>query len=456
MAHISAHISIVGELTHKIRRAKETLFTGVLAIGTDTEVEWFLYFLVGQIVWANTHTHAKRRWHRQFLKYSSDLHPKTIHTIAHHPQNYKTVAQLVMQQKFSREQFSQIVVGCISEILFDIVHRATLKAKHSQTPLISQASVRNGAIFPCIGLHRKPVWEQVQQEWAAWQQANLTEYEPNLAPQIVQADILKERLSLAEFQNLERAANGQQTIRDLAAKTVRALLPLTQSLVPHIRRDLIKLVEIDDLPLTPYGQQRSPVSMASLSGHSAANRAADGALGKVGQVTRRKTANGTGLGTLPPVAALAGRSAHQPSLAKGRTVIAYVDDTPADSQAMAAIFKASEYRYVNIADSLRALPKLIELKPQLIFLDLVMPVVNGYELCAQIRRISMFADIPIIIMTNNNGIPDRVRAKVVGSTGFLGKPITPKRVLKVVFKHLQTQAAAPSAPAHFHRLLPSV
>jgi CheY-like chemotaxis protein len=86
-----------------------------------------------------------------------------------------------------------------------------------------------------------------------------------------------------------------------------------------------------------------------------------------------------------------------------------------------------------------------------------MPVVSGYELCAQIRRISAFKDVPIIIMTNNNSIPDRVRAKVVGSTGFLGKPIKPKRVLKVVLKHLHSEPVAAPDPVHFHSsLLPSV
>ncbi len=66
----------------------------------------------------------------------------------------------------------------------------------------------------------------------------------------------------------------------------------------------------------------------------------------------------------------------------------------------------------------------------------MMPIANGYEVCSQIRRISQFKNIPVIILTGNNGIVDRVRAKIVGSSEFLSKPIKPEQVLAVVRKYL--------------------
>ena len=440
-----SNVSIVGELTHKIRRAKENLFTGILAIGTNTDVEWFLYFLVGQIVWANTRTHSKRRWHRQFIRCSSSLSPQEINEITHHANNYKMMAQLVMQQKVSREVFSKIVVGCISEVLFDIVHGATLTSGRSGASLIYKVSARNGANFPCIGLHREPIWERVQGDWNAWEKANLVDYCPNLAPIIIQADILRERTSEAAFRDLQKIANGQNTLRDLAIKTKQPLILLTRALVPHIRRELIRLVDVTDLSpalrsapqpvLSPVNNSFPASKPRPLLHPTAAAQAAAQA--------------GAQAGAEP-----AAQAGAEP--VKDKPIVAYVDDNPADSQVMATIFKGSDYRYVNIPDSLQALPKLLELKPQLIFLDLVMPVVNGYELCAQIRRISTFRDVPIIIMTNNNSIPDRVRAKVVGSTGFICKPIRPKRVLKTVLKHLQSNPGETLDTVQLHsQLLPS-
>lgn len=85
---------------------------------------------------------------------------------------------------------------------------------------------------------------------------------------------------------------------------------------------------------------------------------------------------------------------------------------------MAQIVTQAGYRYVNLQDSVLALPTLLEKKPNLIFLDLVMPIANGYEICAQIRRALVFKDTPVIIVTSNDGIIDRVRAKLVAQRTF--------------------------------------
>ena len=102
---------------------------------------------------------------------------------------------------------------------------------------------------------------------------------------------------------------------------------------------------------------------------------------------------------------------------------------------------ANNMRFVGIQDGIQALPILLEQKPDLIFLDLIMPVASGYEICAQLRRISLFANTPIVILTGSDGLMDRVGAKVVGSTDFMTKPINNDKVMAIVNKYLKTRAA---------------
>jgi two-component system, chemotaxis family, response regulator PixG len=117
-------------------------------------------------------------------------------------------------------------------------------------------------------------------------------------------------------------------------------------------------------------------------------------------------------------------------------LVACIDDSRIDSLAMHKILTEAGYRCLNIHDPVQALPMLLENKPDLIFLDLVMPIANGYEVCAQIRRVSTLKDTPVIILTSNDGIVDRVRAKMVGSSGFLAKPINSEKVLNMLRMHL--------------------
>ena len=119
-----------------------------------------------------------------------------------------------------------------------------------------------------------------------------------------------------------------------------------------------------------------------------------------------------------------------------QTSVVYVDDSWEDCQTMADIVQGAGYTYANISDSLQVLPQLVEYNPQLIFVELTLPVVNGYELCAQIRRVTIFNDTPVVIVTGNERLTDRVRARMVGASGFLSKPLRAPRVLKVLNRYL--------------------
>ena len=416
-------LPVIVDLDKKIKHCRKCQFTGILSIKAATMTPWLLYFLAGQIVWADTRTHAKRRWQRHLLKHCPEL-------IKQNPGvdlTYNELARLVMRKQFSREHFSELAAGCISEVLFDIVQQGALDFKISRKLLTYKTIPRDAAKFPCIGLQYLPVWEQAQQDWRVWKQANLIDILPNHAPTIEQPKKLQEHTSSATFRALTGLLDGQQTLRDLALRVKQPLTPLTLSILPHIRNNFIRMVAIEQLEVQTDSARSSssadqPVSVSS------------------------QTANASPELSVQP-------SAKAP---RSSSTVLYIDDSPADSQAMGEIIQTAGYRYVNIADPLQALPQLLEIKPKLIFLDLVMPIANGYELCAQIRRISAFRDIPIVIVTNNDGISDRVRAKVVGASGFMGKPIRQARVLKVLKKYMQSNKSVAPVFRQQSQLSPSI
>ncbi|MBT9313482.1 response regulator [Leptothoe kymatousa] len=392
---------IIHSLDQKIQQAKRSLYTGLLAVSTetDTKIPWVFYFLMGQIVWANSRTHPKRRWQRQYVKHSPQL--KKHNGAVNHRDipNYKTVSRLVMHQRFDQEQFSKIVRGCITEVLFDILYTTQVASVETLT---YKASPRKGVDFPCIALQQTDMWEQAQQDWQAWQGANLLDCCPNLAPKVVQSDLLQDSTRPDIFKVLNHLADGQQTLRDLAVKADYPLIPLAQSLVPHIRRNLIQLVYVDDF--SHHGRLKTSSLDALASG-------------------------------APPTHLI---SDEDPG-------VIYITANLGDGQAMANIFNGSGYRYCAITDPVDALNQLMDYAPKLIFLDLMMPVINGYELCVQIRRIIEFRQVPIVLIANSQSIPDRVRAKFVGATGFLSYPIKASQVLPVAMKHLKAEDAEPVA-----------
>jgi chemotaxis family two-component system response regulator PixG len=320
-------------------------------------------------------------------------------------QDYESLAKQVKKGQIPLGQMAALVEGHVSEVLFDIIQAGEKQNYHSGIYLSYRVIPQDSIDLGWVVVRAERVWQQVFQDWQAWQQAGLADISPNLAPKILQADQLRQQTSPSAYRNLTAFADGTQTLRDLAVKLKQSPLPLTHSIAPYIRKNLIGLIEVEDLKASIL-PRKVVESQAQENGKTSSSKP----------------------------------SRPSSSSKSGNTVIAYIDDSRIDTQMMGYIVKEAGYKFVSIQDSVQALVKLLENKPDLIFLDLVMPVANGYEICSQIRRVSVFQDIPVIILTGNDGIVDRVRAKMVGASGFLPKPITQQKVLSTLQKYLPTKS----------------
>ena len=122
-----------------------------------------------------------------------------------------------------------------------------------------------------------------------------------------------------------------------------------------------------------------------------------------------------------------------------KPVIACVDESASVCSIMKDIINQAGYEFKAERDPLRALAVLLALKPDFVFIDLLMPELNGYELCAQLRQLSSFRDIPIVILADNINLIDRVKAKMVGCSELLEKSLDASSILNIISKYLNQE-----------------
>lgn len=123
------------------------------------------------------------------------------------------------------------------------------------------------------------------------------------------------------------------------------------------------------------------------------------------------------------------------------TLVVCVDDSKTVQKQVKMTLEASGYRVLGILDPKVALKKLAHQQPTVIFLDINMPDLNGYDLCSLLRKSQKFKDVPIVMLTGRDGMIDRVRAKLVGATDYLTKPCDPNKLVALT-KALEKTALA--------------
>lgn len=119
-----------------------------------------------------------------------------------------------------------------------------------------------------------------------------------------------------------------------------------------------------------------------------------------------------------------------------RPRIVCIDDAIAICEAIESILNLQGYEVVSCSNPLQAFNLVFQFKPDLIFCDIAMPELDGYELCAMLRHSSKFRQTPIVMLTGKDQFIDRVKARMVGATDYLTKPFADTELLMLVEKHL--------------------
>ena len=140
------------------------------------------------------------------------------------------------------------------------------------------------------------------------------------------------------------------------------------------------------------------------------------------------------------------RSIQTPDLPHEITVL-LVDDSKTIRRSASSFLSSAGYSVVTAVDGFEALAKVVEHRPSLIFADIMMPRLDGYQTCALIKNNADYRNIPIVMLSSKDGLFDKARARVVGSDAHLSKPFTAESLISVVQEHLGLSQEKPSSGA---------
>ena len=112
-----------------------------------------------------------------------------------------------------------------------------------------------------------------------------------------------------------------------------------------------------------------------------------------------------------------------------------IDDSNTIRRSAEIFLKQGGYQVLLAEDGFDALAKVNDHEPDLIFCDILMPRLDGYQTCAIIKRNQKFADVPVIMLSSKDGLFDKARGRMVGSQDYLTQPFTKDQLLQAVEQH---------------------
>lgn len=115
-----------------------------------------------------------------------------------------------------------------------------------------------------------------------------------------------------------------------------------------------------------------------------------------------------------------------------------IDDSKTIRRTAETLLKKEGCEVVTATDGFEALAKIADEKPDIIFVDIMMPRLDGYQTCALIKNNQVFKRTPVVMLSSKDGLFDRARGRIVGSDQYLTKPFTKDELLGAIREHVHT------------------
>jgi twitching motility two-component system response regulator PilG len=116
--------------------------------------------------------------------------------------------------------------------------------------------------------------------------------------------------------------------------------------------------------------------------------------------------------------------------------ILVIDDSKTIRRTAETLLAKEGCEVFTAVDGFDALSKIADHRPDIIFVDIMMPRLDGYQTCSLIKHNRVFKDTPVIMLSSKDGLFDRARGRLVGSEQYLTKPFTKDELLGAIHSHL--------------------
>ena len=114
-----------------------------------------------------------------------------------------------------------------------------------------------------------------------------------------------------------------------------------------------------------------------------------------------------------------------------------IDDSKTIRRTAETLLRKEGCEVVTAVDGFEALAKISDQRPQIIFVDIMMPRLDGYQTCALIKNNQLFKQTPVIMLSSKDGLFDKARGRIVGSEQYLTKPFTREELLGAIRRYVE-------------------
>jgi twitching motility two-component system response regulator PilG len=119
-----------------------------------------------------------------------------------------------------------------------------------------------------------------------------------------------------------------------------------------------------------------------------------------------------------------------------RIKVLVIDDSKTIRRTAEALLNKAGYEVLTAEDGYEALPKIVDFRPHIIFVDIMMPRLDGYQTCALIKHNRTFMTTPVVMLSSKDGLFDRARGRLVGAEDYVTKPFSREELLGAIKRYV--------------------